>query len=417
MESGHQGEPGQAKGAQTPPNAHTAPDPTAVREQCERILADPLFRNSRRSSDLLRYIVEKTLNGEHECLKERIIGIEVLGRSPDYDVNQAATVRSAITVVRKRLDSYFEDPAHHRELRIDIPAGSYVAEFSLPKNRSQEPVETVAPEQDRSEKRKRPHLRYIYMGASIIVVLLAASWGFQQLKPSAAIDRFWAPVVNSQGTVLISIGNPVSGTPSGPEGTPGATGGDLSLGQFIAQQSDYPVAELRAANAIESFLAQHRRQSVIRLAQTTVLSDLRGTPAVILGSLLNQWAVHLGSGLRFQFREGDNGLRRWIEDTSASEKQAWAIKSDSPYKQVQSEYALITRAMNPTTEQWWVGIGGTTVLGTLGAQQILTDPNAMTILSAQFPRGWEQKNLQVVVEFKMVDGGLGASHVVAAYSW
>ena len=73
--------------------------------------------------------------------------------------------------------------------------------------------------------------------------------------------------------------------------------------------------------------------------------------------------------------------------------------------------------MNPTTEQWWVGIGGTTVLGTLGAQQILTDPNAMTILSAQFPRGWEQKNLQVVVEFKMVDGGLGASHVVAAYSW
>ena len=53
----------------------------AVREELSRVLACHEFRSSKRSQDFLRYVVEHTLAGHADMLKERTIGIEVFGRS------------------------------------------------------------------------------------------------------------------------------------------------------------------------------------------------------------------------------------------------------------------------------------------------------------------------------------------------
>src|SRR5258708_33938354 len=50
-----------------------------------QILQSAPFRTSRQCQDLLSYIVEKSLTNEEEALRERIIGVEVFGRRPDYD--------------------------------------------------------------------------------------------------------------------------------------------------------------------------------------------------------------------------------------------------------------------------------------------------------------------------------------------
>ena len=50
-----------------------------VREEMERILQSEPFRSSPRCSQFLRFVVEHTLEGQKEDLKERIIGIEVFG--------------------------------------------------------------------------------------------------------------------------------------------------------------------------------------------------------------------------------------------------------------------------------------------------------------------------------------------------
>src|SRR5260370_12821349 len=59
----------------------------AIQAQLERILANPLFKNSKRYPSLLRYVVERTLDGHPGELKERTLGIEVFGRAPAYDTN------------------------------------------------------------------------------------------------------------------------------------------------------------------------------------------------------------------------------------------------------------------------------------------------------------------------------------------
>src|SRR5690348_3794703 len=111
----------------------------AVREQLERILAHPLFRHSRRYPAMLRYVVEHRLSGDCDNLKERILGIEVFGRDAAYDSNVDPVVRTSACEIRKRIAQYYDEPAHQAELRIDLPAGSYVPEFHWP-----EPALTLA---------------------------------------------------------------------------------------------------------------------------------------------------------------------------------------------------------------------------------------------------------------------------------
>jgi hypothetical protein len=100
-----------------------------IREQLQRVLAHPLFANSKRYPKLLAYAVEQTLLGNISELKERSIGVEVFGRSPSYDANADPVVRITAGEVRKRLTQYYYEPEHRGELSIELPIGSYVPVF------------------------------------------------------------------------------------------------------------------------------------------------------------------------------------------------------------------------------------------------------------------------------------------------
>src|SRR5215472_16759501 len=106
-------------------------DRSAIREQVDRILASPVFRNSRRNSSLLRHVVERTLEGRPDELKERSIGVDVFAKALDYDTNTDHVVRSVAGEVRRRLAQYYMEPGRETEVRIDLQAGSYVPQFRL----------------------------------------------------------------------------------------------------------------------------------------------------------------------------------------------------------------------------------------------------------------------------------------------
>ena len=103
-----------------------------VREQLRRLLAHPLFTNSKRYPVLLAYTVEQALDGNASELKERTIGVEAFGREPSYDVNLDPVVRITAAEVRKRLIQYYYNSDHAGELVIEMPVGSYVPTFRGP---------------------------------------------------------------------------------------------------------------------------------------------------------------------------------------------------------------------------------------------------------------------------------------------
>jgi hypothetical protein len=66
-----------------------------VRDTLEHVLSSATFARSDRVSKLLRFLVERHLEGRDEELKESLIGVEVFGRKPGYDPKLDSTVRTA----------------------------------------------------------------------------------------------------------------------------------------------------------------------------------------------------------------------------------------------------------------------------------------------------------------------------------
>src|SRR5207245_11036451 len=109
--------------------AEMPPREEQIREELERVLASHEFRSSRRSQEFLRYVIDHTLRGQGEMLKERTIGIEVFGRPSSYDPSEDATVRVKAGEVRKRLGIYYSGEGAHNHVRIELHSGTYVPEF------------------------------------------------------------------------------------------------------------------------------------------------------------------------------------------------------------------------------------------------------------------------------------------------
>ncbi len=95
----------------------------------DQIVTGDAFRNSRRSAQFLQYVVEKSIQQEEESLKERMIGIELFGRSPAYDTGEDAIVRVTANDVRRRLLKHYARFGSDSEFRISLPTGGYIPEI------------------------------------------------------------------------------------------------------------------------------------------------------------------------------------------------------------------------------------------------------------------------------------------------
>jgi len=213
----------------------------AVHAQLERILASPAFRNSKRYASVLKYIVERTLEGAGDQLKERIIGIEVFGRPPDYDTASDHAVRSAAAEVRKRLAQYYQEETDSAELRVELQPGSYVPRFRwsyqvAPLRPAEAPADTklgaivVPREQPGSKRTLRPWIAGL--GLIILLCLAASLFGARSHDP---VERFWGPLW-SKGEVLLCVGNLAGGSQADGDTSGGST--PITLRDFHRADSE-----------------------------------------------------------------------------------------------------------------------------------------------------------------------------------
>jgi adenylate cyclase len=117
--------------ASPPRDAALEPSTSEVRAELERILRSRCFQQAGRASDFLRYVVEQTLAGEGARLKGYTIGVEVFGRPPDFDAQSDALVRVEAGRLRRRLVEYYASEGADDPVRIDLPRGSYVVDYSF----------------------------------------------------------------------------------------------------------------------------------------------------------------------------------------------------------------------------------------------------------------------------------------------
>jgi serine/threonine-protein kinase len=111
----------------------------AAREQLARIVNSPGFVSSARLSRFLTHIVNRTIEGDIDSLKEFSIAMEVFDRSSDYDPNIDAIVRVQAGRLRAKLKAYYEqDTGSSDPILIGVRPGRYVPIFRW-LNRQPEP--------------------------------------------------------------------------------------------------------------------------------------------------------------------------------------------------------------------------------------------------------------------------------------
>jgi hypothetical protein len=106
-----------------------APSAEQCQQQVHRIIQSTTFRNALTLQQLLQFVVDKTLAGNTEGLKEYTIGVEAFGRKQDFDPKTDPIVRVQIHRLRQKLKEYYETEGCHDPIWIEIPKGHYLPSF------------------------------------------------------------------------------------------------------------------------------------------------------------------------------------------------------------------------------------------------------------------------------------------------
>jgi hypothetical protein len=411
-----------------------------VRSQLEKIVSDSRFTASKRYPYLLRYVVEQTLAGNEDDLKERTLGVEVFHRPPDYDTNLDPVVRLCAGEVRKRLAQYYQSPAHGGELRIDLNPGSYIPIFSQPAPDA--PVVEAAPPEvipadvpsqlepvsrpRRTSKTYRP-AGLIAAGVIIAVVLTlilvpgARSWRhFGKQKP--ALEEVWSPLLTSSKPVLFCVGETETELYA-PHDSPltqlqrGAD--DDSFLQSFADKNDFiPFSDVQVLTRFVSLIGAHGHAFRVQSSRRTISSQLREGPVVLIGALNNEWTLNRTSSLRFHLEapEGPNQVY-WITDTQHPESRAWQVRTQAPRSHVLKDYALAARFTDESTGQVVLVAAGIAGSGTRAAGEFLTDEASLKQLVDGASVDWDRINFEVVLSSEVVNGMQGKPKVEAKAFW
>ena len=184
-----------------------------ILEQQARVLASSLFQGAVRSRALLRFIVEESLDGRTDRLKEYTIGAEALGRGDSFDPRTDPIVRAEASRLRGRLERYYAAEGRADPIVILLPKGSYVPQFL-----DQKLAAATAPNHALAQKAFRSRMP-IWIGAGTLIAacaLVIGWWVPQHLKrPSGSQLIQFDVELQSLGSLGSEVGTDVILSPDG----------------------------------------------------------------------------------------------------------------------------------------------------------------------------------------------------------
>ena len=104
-------------------------DAFIIREQLSRVLSSASFKRSAILSRFLEFVVSETLIGNEQTLKEYVIAVNVLNKSPDFNPQLNGIVRIHANRLRKLLNDYYLSEGADDPVVLSIPKGRYIPCF------------------------------------------------------------------------------------------------------------------------------------------------------------------------------------------------------------------------------------------------------------------------------------------------
>jgi hypothetical protein len=407
----------------------TPRDQALVQQQLEKLLATSHFSSSRRYPSFLRFVVNNALSGQTELLKERILGVEIFGRHADYDTATDPIVRVTAAEIRKRIEQYYQSAGHDDEIRISLPPGSYVPQFFLPGKRNGHAAEQALPpvvpapakptETGETQisslpaEQSRIPFRLILVATVAAVLAGAGYFTWRSLHPTV-VKTFWAPFVASNEPVLFCIADQNQYS-------------TIKLRDAADPQQEITLTDTLTTVVIDDvgpliniagLLRAYGKTYRVQAEANTSLTDLRRQPSVFIGAFDNGWTLRLTSPLRYHFANDTEMKRFWIEDRERPGKSQRTLVRDVQQRTgTYKDYAIVARFVDPNTDQYALVVAGIARGGTVAAGEFLVDSSRMNEMLNYIPKGWDRKNVEIVLETQVIEGRSGPPRIDAVHVW
>ena len=254
-------------------------------------MASEGFANAERMSKFLRYVVERSLAGEGEQIKEYAIGIDVFGRDASYDPRLDSIVRVEARRLRSKVEEYYAGPGRANDVIIQLRRGSYVPAFERRSNAAEVARDEAAAIAG-SNRPPRSRLGLALLVAGLMIVTLAA-WGSGR----------WPGGAPAEPAISIAV---------------------LPFSHFSTDTED----QLLAARLTDGVTSELARMGTLRVVSRTSVQQFAGsrTPLTEIAKTLNANLLlegsieRTGTNVRVSARliSGTSNYKLWVENFSGT---------------------------------------------------------------------------------------------------
>ncbi len=166
-----------------------------------------------------------------------------------------------------------------------------------------------------------------------------------------------------------------------------------------------------AANVnVASLLTRFNRSFDLRSGEDVAFGDLRQSPAVLIGAFNNGWTLQMTGDLPYVF-EVDHTIKDRANNTLL-----WR-PVNSPEGHVLLDFALVARLPRSKTGEPLIAIAGVTQCGTRAAAEFITSAQSLRDLLKSAPKDWASKNMEFVLQTKVINDIPTNPTVVAIRFW
>lgn len=437
----------------------SSPDPlegNARWQLVQRIVASRHFARAPLLSQFLVYICSETMQGRGEEITEYQIGTHVFRRPRNYRTVEDNIVRNYARQLRKRLAEYFTSEGQEEVIKIVIPLGGYVPEFSefgqthpsaltlradpgavAPKTAHASLVEDSAgPGSVQPIRSARPWWRSVWFGLVLLLAYSAVVAG----GAAAVVLYFKTPHFRSDPSS--SLWSSLFKEPLDTYIVPADCGfnilEDLSkrrvdLGGYLRgdylelplpTMDDHSRSDLRSQEftsfvdlQVVSGLARlpqvDPRRLYVRFARDLRLDDLKSSNVIMIGSIgSNPWAEIMQKNLNFRIEYGSEMQQAKIVNSRPKPGEAKEYESlwNEP---AHPTYAVIAYQPNLSGNGHMLLIEGLDVAGTqAAAEALLKEKTLEPVLHAAIGKHGEIRPFEVLLQSASIESNGASAHVL-----
>ena len=411
----------------------------AARAQVERIFQSKTFRSSDVLRHLLSYLVDASLAGTADELKEYTVAVDALGKPTSYDPRQESAVRMQVARLRQKINEYYRTEGIDDPVVVDVPKGGFRVVFE-PRQPAFEQValpEPAAEDPVRAGWGHREVILAVALGVAVAALAVTAFFAIhferETSKSVAAepavpwtpeIQLLWEPILSSNRPLVVCIATPLSVLIPGYgfvrefgvndwEDVPKSKG-IAALKEALHAPTVQPtfgytgVGTASAALLLGQFLGARQKSLVVTRANLLSLPELMEENVVFLGPLTGDREIR---ALRVDQEillepDGIRNLHPRAGEPSFVPEATGAPSGRKGGEDSLDTYSLISRVPGLRGKGEILSLSGNQISSVMAGAQALTDPTVAKMLVSKLRRsdGTMPPYFQVVLRVRSMDG-------------